>query len=150
MMMNGKHSTITLIQKRGNIMMKELASAGLGILTDAFITDNIISSLSAFGDKKSIENFLNAIKAWEIEFEQQNDGTIATSSTFFGFLKYNNVIEKIIVFVIDPSFDSEGEQTFLDKLHNQMVSDIESKNGHKLSYEDNNVIRTFLNGILSA
>ena len=150
MMMNGKHSTITLIQKRGNIMMKDLASAGLGILTDAFITDNIISSLSAFGDKKSIENFLNAIKAWEIEFEQQNDGTIATSSTFFGFLKYNNVIEKIIVFVIDPSFDSEGEQTFLDKLHNQMVSDIESKNGHKLSYEDNNVIRTFLNGILSA
>ena len=64
-------------------MMKELASAGLGLLTDVFFTENIVNKLSAFNDKKSVERFVNAIKEWEIEFEQQHDGTIATSSAFF-------------------------------------------------------------------
>lgn len=131
-------------------MMKELASAGLGLLTDVFFTENIVNKLSAFNDKKSVEQFVNTIKEWEIEFEQQHDGTIATSSAFFAFIKYNNVIERIISFVISPSFDANSEKDFLDKLYNQMVVDIEQKKGHKLSFEDHDVINSFLNGVLSA
>ena len=67
-------------------MMKELASAGLGLLTDVFFTENIVNKLSAFNDKKSVEQFVNTIKEWEIEFEQQHDGTIATSSVFLPLL----------------------------------------------------------------
>lgn len=67
-------------------MMKELASAGLGLLTDVFLTENIVNKLSAFNDKKSVERFVNAIKEWEIEFEQQHDGTIATSGAFLPLL----------------------------------------------------------------
>ena len=131
-------------------MVKELASAGLGLLTDVLFTENIVNKLAVFNDKRSVKHFVDTIRAWEIEFEQKHDGTIATSGAFFAFIKNNNVIEKIISFVIVPSFDANSEKDFLDKLYNQMVADIEQENGKKLSFEDHDVIRTFLNGILGA
>lgn len=130
--------------------MHELISVGLGVLTDAFVTDNLINKLSAFSDKKAIENFLQAISAWEIEFEQQNDGTVATSGAFYGCIKYNNVIENVISFVINPSLEAEEENTFLEKMHAKIVSGIEAQIGCKLSHEDTTVIHSFLDGIVNA
>lgn len=129
--------------------MSEIASMGFGVLTDIFITDNVQAKLSVFKDKKAIKEFTKSLMDWEIQFEQQHDGTVATSSAFFSYIENNHVIENVISFVVSPSFDSKTEEEYLRNLSEKMISDIENKKNHKLSNEDTSIVYTFLKEVLN-
>ena len=108
------------------------------------LSDSLVRKLDAFKGKKAIESFVHNLSEWEIEFEKQNDGTIATSSEFYSYIKYNNVIGNIITYVLDPSNEDFPEDVFLNDFQAKIVRSLEESTAKKLSQSDSTLIRDFL------
>ena len=81
-------------------MLDTIGAFGSGIGTN-LLSDSLSKKLEAFKDKKAISSFTQSLRDWEIEFEKQNDGTIITNGAFYSHVKYHNVIENIVAYVLD-------------------------------------------------
>lgn len=124
-------------------MLALLETLGSGISTN-LLSDSIVRKLEAFKDKEAVDSFIHNLSEWEIEFEKQNDGTIAASSEFYSYIKYHNVIENIVTYVLDPSNDASPEDVFLNDFQAKIVSGLEETTAKKLSWSDSKLIRDFL------
>lgn len=129
-------------------MLDTIGAFGSGIGTN-LLSDSLSKKLEAFKDKKAISSFTQSLRDWEIEFEKQNDGTIITNGAFYSHVKYHNVIENIVAYVLDPSMNAVTEDEFLNCLHEKMVSRIEETTEKKLSWNDSRLIRNFLTHLLT-
>lgn len=105
-------------------MLDTIGAFGSGIGTN-LLSDSLSKKLEAFKDKKAIASFTQSLRDWEIEFEKQNDGTIITNGAFYSHVKYHNVIENIVAYVLEPSMNAVTEDEFLNCLHEKMVNRIE-------------------------
>lgn len=114
-------------------MLDMIGSFGSGIGTN-LLSDSLSKKLEAFKDKKAIASFIKSLRDWEIEFEKQNDGTIITNGAFYSHVKYHNVIENIVAYVLDPNVNAVTEAEFLNCLHEKMVSRIEEMTEKELSW----------------
>jgi hypothetical protein len=128
--------------------MEPFSSLGIGLGTN-FISEELSKKLSAFRDKKAVQTFLSTMRELEFNFEKQNDGTVATSDTFFFYIQNYKVIESIICYVLDSNVNQLSERAFLDDIQNKMVKRIEEVSSTKLSFNDTRVIQLFLESILS-
>lgn len=97
-------------------MLDTIGAFGSGIGTN-LLSDSLSKKLEAFKDKKAIASFAQSLRDWEIEFEKQNDGTIITNGAFYSHVKYHNVIENIVAYVLEPSMNAVTEDEFLNCLH---------------------------------
>ena len=104
-------------------MLDTIGAFGSGIGTN-LLSDSLSKKLEAFKDKKAIASFTQSLRDWEIEFEKQNDGTIITNGAFYSHVKYHNVIENIVAYVLEPSMNAVTEYEFLNCLHEKMVNRI--------------------------
>ena len=129
-------------------MLDTIGAFGSGIGTN-LLSDSLSKKLEAFKDKKAIASFTQSLRDWEIEFEKQNDGTIITNGAFYSHVKYHNVIENIVAYVLEPSMNAVTEDEFLNCLHEEMVSRIEETTEKKLSWNDSRLIRNFLTHLLT-
>ena len=89
-------------------MLDTIGAFGSGIGTN-LLSDSLSKKLEAFKDKKAIASFTQSLRDWEIEFEKQNDGTIITNGAFYSHVKYHNVIENIVAYVLEPSMNAVTE-----------------------------------------
>ena len=62
------------------------------------LSNELIQKLDAFQDKEAVKAFLQTLQDWQIEFEQQHDGTVVTTGHFAAYIKHYNVIEHIAAF----------------------------------------------------
>ena len=129
-------------------MLDTIGAFGSGIGTN-LLSDSLSKKLEAFKDKKAIASFTQSLRDWEIEFEKQNDGTIITNGAFYSHVKYHNVIENIVAYVLEPSMNAVTEDEFLNCLHEKMVKRIEETTEKKLSWNDSRLIRNFLTHLLT-
>lgn len=129
-------------------MLDTIGAFGSGIGTN-LLSDSLSKKLEAFKDKKAIASFTQSLRDWEIEFEKQNDGTIITNGAFYSHVKYHNVIENIVAYVLEPSMNAVTEDEFLNCLHEKMVNRIEETTEKKLSWNDSRLIRNFLTHLLT-
>ena len=129
-------------------MLDTIGAFGRGIGTN-LLSDSLSKKLEAFKDKKAIASFTQSLRDWEIEFEKQNDGTIITNGAFYSHVKYHNVIENIVAYVLEPSMNAVTEDEFLNCLHEEMVSRIEETTEKKLSWNDSRLIWNFLTHLLT-
>lgn len=135
--------------KFGGVKMLELMnSLGLGIATN-LLSDSLVRKLEAFKDKKAVESFIQNLSDWEIEFEKQNDGTIATSGEFYSYIKYHNVVENIVTYFLEPSTEALPENIFLNDFHTKIVRSLEEATAKDLSWSDSNLIRNFLTHLIA-
>ena len=129
-------------------MLDTIGAFGSGIGTN-LLSDSLSKKLEAFKGKKAIASFTQSLRDWEIEFEKQNDGTIITNGAFYSHVKYHNVIENIVAYVLEPSMNAVTEDEFLNCLHEKMVNRIEETTEKKLSWNDSRLIRNFLTHLLT-
>ena len=74
--------------------------------------------------------------------------TIITNGAFYSHVKYHNVIENIVAYVLEPSMNAVTEDEFLNCLHEKMVNRIEETTEKKLSWNDSRLILNFLTHLL--
>lgn len=112
------------------------------------LSNELIQKLDAFQDKEAVKAFLQTLQDWQIEFDQQHDGTVVTTGHFAAYIKHYNVIEHIVCYILEPSSEAIPEKTFLDNLHVQISDYLFNNTGKVLSPSDSALIEEFLSGIL--
>lgn len=130
-------------------MFGEIGSLGAGVGTN-LLSDGLAKKISAFCDREAVRRFIEAMRAWEIQFERENDGTVITSGAFCAYVKNFKVLERILTYVLDPSDCSVPQEDFLKELQGQIAEYIEEKNGKRLSCNDKERIMEFAASLLAS
>lgn len=129
-------------------MFSAISTLGGGIATN-LLSDTLIKKLATFKDQEAVRRFSEALHEWEIQFEKENDGTIATSGSFFAYIQHYHVVESVVSYMIHPFDASVSEKDFLENLGTQMTEYLEEKTTRKLSWSDKERITAFLTGLAS-
>lgn len=130
-------------------MFGALGSLGAGIGTN-LLSDELAKRLSAFLDKEAVRRFTETLRTWEIQFEQEHDGTVATSGAFYDYVRHYNVVERILAYVLGPFDHSVPQEDFLKDLQVQMTEYLEEKKGKKLSFDDTECLKEFSASLFAA
>lgn len=123
-----------------------ISSLGSGIGTN-LLSDVLLKKLAAFSDQKAVQNFKEALYKWEIQFEQENDGTIVTTSAFYSYIQHYHVVESILSYILNPLGSSVSEEAFLANISSQMTKYLEEKTAKTLLWSDTEQIEKFLDSL---
>lgn len=128
-----------------------MANALLGLVSGVatnYISDELIRRLDTYKDKKSIQDFLEDLNSWTLEFETELDGTIASSGAFCGYVKNYHIVEQMVSYVLVPGDSGLTEQLFLEQQEQSMSRELEQRLERRLSPGDSHVIRKFLSSLM--
>jgi len=129
-------------------MFSVIGSLGGGIATN-LLSDELAKTLVAFKDQKDVRRFIDTLHEWEIQFEQEHDGTIVTNGAFYAYIQHYRVMEKILSYVLDPFGIAVSEKDFLEDIGSKMVVYLEEKTACVLSWNDKEQVTGFLSDLMS-
>lgn len=121
--------------------MKTISSVLINIFSSFFY-----DKMNIWSQKKNIQKFIDELSEWAKEFEQKNDGTIATQSVFICYVENFKIIQKIFKYVLETSEKEEGEISFIKKiLKNFEQYAIAEKS--QITVVDSSILKEFFNTV---
>jgi hypothetical protein len=107
------------------------------------LSDKLYDKIKGWIDKKSISEFIETLKQMTLEFELKNDGAVIVSSQFANYMKYYNVLLKVMEHVLQPYISQVPKLTFLGDMTENIITYCVG-NGYKLQASDKGLINDFV------
>lgn len=115
-----------------------------------YLSNELLANLAAVQNRKAVQALTDSLYRWELNFEKEYDGTIASCGEFFGYVKNYRIIERVISYVLDPDAAGPGQEDFLAGLGRGMAETLGEKYQRELAADETEVISRFLRGLLES
>lgn len=114
-----------------------------------FITKLLELSFKVASARRDHWKLLQQLENYEEEFESQHDGTIVADGVFPQCLRSHRTLEKIVVYGLGGLRKLEREDVFLERLHGELLQQLQARTTKPLTRLDAHTVRVFLEEILN-
>lgn len=109
----------------------------------SLLSDKILEKIKGWSDKKAIEELIEDLKEKINQLEQTCDGTVIVSRVFADYMKYYNVLLKVMEHVLQPDINSVPKSTLIKNTTDNIATYC-MENGYKLQHTDKSQIMYFI------